>query len=137
MNKLTLKTAGILAVIAAVGLPVVHALAVTPLPLPPVVNNINSGESVLGSICVILNYIFTAAIILSIALILVAAFKYMTASGDPEKLKSAHKAIMYVAVGIAVAILARTVPVIVGSFLGVQGAAVSPCGGGAAPPATS
>jgi hypothetical protein len=129
MNKTLLKLSGAFAAIAAVGLPIVHALAAKPLPLPGVVDNINSGESVLDSICVVLNYLFTAAIILSIALILIAAFRYITASGDPEKLKSAHKTLMYVAIGIAVAILARTIPVIVASFLGLEAGDVSPCGG--------
>jgi hypothetical protein len=127
-----LKVAGWVGTAGALGLPLMHALAQA-LPLPPPAPGLNSTNSIQTSICSILDYVFTAAIILSIALVLIAAFKYMTASGDPEKLKSAHKTLMYVAVGLAVAILSRTIPILVGNFIG-YGGPLNPCTGASAPP---
>lgn len=130
-----LRAAGLIGVVGAVGLPLLHVLAQAPLPLPPPATNISSAASIQSSACTVLNYVFTIAIILAIALVLVAAIKYMTASGDPEKIKSAHKILMYVAAGIAVAILSRTIPILVGSFMG-YGGPLNPCST-AAPPSTS
>lgn len=88
------------------------------LALPPVVEPVASGGTLLNFICTfVFSWMFTAAIILAIVLVLVAAFKYMTAAGAPDKITSANKTLVLVAVGIAVAILARSVPIIVGSFV--------------------
>lgn len=88
------------------------------LPLPAVVGDVSSGATLLNFICtVIFTWVFTAALLLAVALVLVAAFKYMTADGSADKIKSANKTLLFVAVGVAVAILARSVPVIVGSFV--------------------
>jgi hypothetical protein len=52
---------------------------------------------------------------------MVAAFKYLTASGDPEKVKGAGNTLLYAAIAIGVALLARAVPLVVSSFLGATG----------------
>ena len=56
-------------------------------------------------------------ITLRVILIIYAAFLYVTAAGDSEKVKKAHQTIIYAVVGIAVAILSWGVPNLVGSFL--------------------
>lgn len=77
--------------------------------------------SLFDTICVILDYIFTGLIILAIIFVLIAAFKYLTAGGDPEKVKAASKTLIYAAVAVAVGIIAQAIPIIVGNFLGVGG----------------
>ena len=62
---------------------------------------------------------------LAVIFIIVAGFKYLTAAGDPEKVKAAGTMLIYTAVAIVVALLARAVPLIIGSFLGASG--VSSC----------
>lgn len=86
---------------------------------PPTSVGIVSGGAI-GVVCTGLRWIFTAAILLSIILALVAALDYMRAGGDPGKLKTANNRLLYVAIGVAVAILARTLPVLVGSLIGAS-----------------
>lgn len=129
MSNKYIRIAIVIGLIGVVGLPLTSAFA--QLPLPGVVQPVQDTGKVMDLICLILSWIFTAAIVLSIVIVLMAAFKYMTAAGDPEKLKTAHKMLMYVAVGVAVAILARTIPILVGSFFGQGPGGLSPCPGGA------
>ena len=70
-------------------------------------------------LCPLLDYLFTLALIVGIIMALVAAYKYLTSSGDPTKVSEAHKTLTYAAVGIAVAIFAGSFPLLVGSLLGI------------------
>jgi hypothetical protein len=75
-------------------------------------------------ICVIFYWLFTAAIIISIIMILLAAIKYMTGGGfitkgsGSEAVTNARKDLLYAVVGIGIAILAKATPSIIASFLG-------------------
>ena len=80
--------------------------------------NITSLSGVLNSVCTVFGWAFYFLIALAVLFVIVAAFKYLTAAGDPEKVKSAGATLLYAAIAIAVALLARAVPLIVGSFLG-------------------
>ena len=84
----------------------------------PQANNINSMQSILQLFCTIFAWAFWFLIVLAVIFIIVAAFKYLTASGDPEKVKSAGTMLIYTAVAIVVALLARAIPLVIGSFLG-------------------
>ncbi|MBU6500506.1 MAG: hypothetical protein KGJ89_01600 [Patescibacteria group bacterium] len=75
----------------------------------------------IGLICTAINWLFTFLIVLAVLFVLLAAFKYLTASGDPEKVKGASHQLIYAAVAVAVAVLAKGIPLIVGSFLGASG----------------
>lgn len=81
-----------------------------------------TGSSAIGLMCGLARWLFTGAIIFSIALAIVIGIQYMTSGGNPEKIKAAHSKLLYLAVGIAVAILARTFPVLVGTILQTPGA---------------
>ncbi len=69
-------------------------------------------------------YILMALVIL---LVLVAAYKYMTSSGDPTKVSEATKMLTYAVVGLVVALLAKSVPLIVLNIFGANSAAVALC----------
>jgi hypothetical protein len=99
------------------------------LPLPGVVSPVNSGSTALTFICtVVFRWVFTGALVLAIALALVAAFKFLTSQGDPANTKAAGQMLVFVALGIAVAIFARVLPVIVGSILD-KNLNLDPCAG--------
>jgi len=88
--------------------------------IPPSSDNLGINE--IGDIrdvllCGVLRWIYTAAIIVGVIYILIAAYKYITAGGEAEKVSGAHKALTYAAIGIAVAILAYGVPVIIFNFV--------------------
>lgn len=69
-------------------------------------------------LCPIASFFFYILIVLSIIMILYAAYLYLTSAGDTTKIKQAGQTITYAAVGIAVALLANNIPQIVGSLLG-------------------
>ncbi len=80
-----------------------------------------SESGILGIACLGLRWLFTFAIIFSIVLVLLAAIEYMRSSGDPGKVKDATNKIVFAAIGVAVAIAARTLPILVGSLLQASG----------------
>lgn len=115
MRKLALLTAtgGLLA--AAPFL----ALAQTPVQVPPpsTPGPITSGQGFVDLLNVVLRWVATAFWILAALFIFIAAYKYLTAGGDPEKVKSASSNLLWAVVAIAIAIMAYGLPVLVGNFL--------------------
>lgn len=73
---------------------------------------------VLNTVYVITDWVFAALILVSVVVIILAGFKMVTASGSAEKVGEARQSIIYAAVGIAVAFLARAVPLAVKFILG-------------------
>jgi uncharacterized membrane protein len=67
---------------------------------------------------------FYFLIILSVIMIVVAAYLYLTSNGDPEKVGKATKSVTYAAVGIAVGLLAKAIPVLIASIVGASGISV-------------
>ncbi|MBI3589314.1 MAG: hypothetical protein HY093_02780 [Candidatus Liptonbacteria bacterium] len=65
----------------------------------------------------IANVLLVVLIILAVIFVIMAAFKYLTAGGDAEKVSAANKQILYAAIAVAVGLLARAVPFIVQSII--------------------
>jgi hypothetical protein len=86
---------------------------------------INSLQGVLQMLCTVFAWAFYFLIVIAVIFVIVAAFKYLTAAGDPEKVKSAGATLLYAAIAIGIALLARAVPLVIGSFLGASN--VSSC----------
>ena len=103
------------AAVASVVLPVLASAQALP---PPPVTNITGVWTI---ICTIFGYLFYALILATIFFVLLAAFKYLTAGGDAEKIATANKELLYAAVAIVVGILARVLPGIAASLIGVTG----------------
>lgn len=80
--------------------------------------NITSLQSILNDLCIVFAWAFYFLIVVAIIFVVVAAFKYLTAGGEPEKVKSAGATLLYAAVAIGVALLAKAIPLVVGNFLG-------------------
>lgn len=113
MNKI-LKASWI-ATAASVVLPLL-ASAQT-LPPPPA----TSITGVFALVCTIFGYLFYVLVLATIFFVIMAAFKYLTAAGDPEKVKAANQQLLFAAVAIVVGILARVLPGIAASLIGVTG----------------
>ena len=64
-------------------------------------------------ICEIAYFMFYVLAALVVLFVVVAAYKYLTSSGDPEKVKGATKTITYAVVALVVALLAKVIPLIV------------------------
>ncbi|MGC9968213.1 MAG: hypothetical protein ABSC29_00560 [Minisyncoccia bacterium] len=78
-----------------------------------------------GLFCTIINWLFYLLIIAAIVFVLVSAFKYLTAAGDPEKVKAAGATLLYAAIAVIIALVAKGIPFIAASFIG--GGGVSAC----------
>jgi len=91
------------------------ALAATPAP------PITKVQGLVDLLCAAFGWLFFALIALSLVMIILAAFNYVTANGEPEKVSKATKMILYAVIGIAVALLAKGIPYIIGNFLGASG----------------
>jgi len=66
----------------------------------------------------ITNWMLVFLIIIAVIFVIMAAFKYLSAGGDAEKVGAANKQIIYAAVAVAVGLLAKAVPFIVANVLG-------------------
>lgn len=97
------------------------SLAVVPGPtggLPPA--PITDITGVTGAICTFAGWMFIVLIVTAIAFGIYAAFLYLTAGGEEEKIKKANHQLIYIVVAVVVALIAKGLPTIVGTFLGSQ-----------------
>ncbi len=92
-------------------------------PPPPV----STMQNLLDLTCVVFGWLFYFLIALTVVFIVIAAYRYLTASGNPEKIKGATNTILYAAIAVAVALLAKSLPLIVGDFLGAISPALLAC----------
>ncbi len=65
----------------------------------------------------VISILFYVLMFLAIIMILIAAFNYATSGGDSEKVDKAKSAILYAVIAVAIAILARSIPYLVKSFV--------------------
>jgi hypothetical protein len=113
--------------ILSLALPVMAMAQNIPVPVAPTnpgappQGHISSLQGVLNTVCIVFDWAFYFLVALAVIFIIFAAFKYLTAAGEPEKVKSAGGTLLYAAVAVGVALLARAVPLIVASFLGANG----------------
>lgn len=68
----------------------------------------------------LVTWMFTIFLIIAVVYGLLAAFNYLFSGGDEEKVKTAQRYIIYVAVAIGVALLSVALRYLVQNFLGVQ-----------------
>jgi hypothetical protein len=88
---------------------------------PPPSVGINSVQSVLDLFCTVFGWMFYFLVALAVIFGAVAAFRFLTSSGESEKIKNARNTLLYAAIAVAVALLARAIPLIVADFLGANG----------------
>jgi hypothetical protein len=84
-------------------------------------------QGLVDLMCKAFDYLFYGLIALSVIMIVIAGYHYVTAGDNSEKVSKANKTILYAAIGIGVALLARAIPLIVGNFLGADTGSLSAC----------
>ncbi len=108
---------------------VVAGVANAALPSPPAlttnVTNLNT-----SLFCPIINAMFGILIFVAVIMILWAAYLYLTAGDDTERVHRATKTMTYAAVAVVVAILAEGFPTLVGSLFTQSSGWVSCTGSG-------
>lgn len=71
-------------------------------------------------LCGIIGWMYTILIALGVVFVLVAAFMYVTSQGNMEQVEKANKALMYIAIGIAVAVVSTAIPRVIVGLLGAK-----------------
>ena len=61
---------------------------------------------------------FTFALVFSIITVLLAAYKFLTSSGNETTITEARNMLFYAAIGIVIALIANSTPSIVSTFIG-------------------
>jgi len=84
----------------------------------PAPETITRPEQIIDILNTLINWVFTILLIVAVFFIFRAAFLYLTAAGDPDKVKQASNQLIFAAVAIAVAFVALGVRFIVGQLLG-------------------
>ncbi len=90
--------------------PVSAALAVTVQPPPTIVTDL---DDFFNLICTATNLLFTIIMILSVIILLYAAFLFLTGGGAEDKLSQARQYLTYAVIGIVVALLAKGLVLVV------------------------
>ena len=118
------KIASAVVAVAAISAPLL-ALGQFPTPPQTLQTPITDITGVQSLLCTILGWVFTFFLIIAILFIILAGWKYLTAGGDPEKVKAANHQLIYAVVAIVVAVLAKGIPLIINAFVGGSGNIVS------------
>lgn len=85
---------------------------------PP--EKIKTFEDILALVNKIINYIFTALIVFAVIFLLIAAFSWMTAAGDPVKVGQARDKLLYALIALAIGALAKGLVFMVANLMGVE-----------------
>lgn len=121
MKNILKAAAVVAAVLVLAGIPL--AIMAQGGPPAPVVTDFGT---LYGVILRIRDWIFSLLIIFAVIFILYAAFLYLTAAGDSEKVSKANKTLLYAAIAIAVALLSRALFPLIASLLGTGTAGFTP-----------
>ena len=80
-----------------------------------------TGVGVLNLIKTVANWFAAVLFVVAVIFIILAAFGYLTAGGEDEKIKSAKQKLVYAIVAVVVAALAFFIPTIIFNILGLGG----------------
>lgn len=111
----------ILFVAASFVLPMVPMIAsaqITNPPTVPIPTNLSTATGVFNLLRSIIGVFVTIFWILAGFFILYAAFLYLTAGGDEEKVGKAQNTLKYAVIAVVVALLATVLPNLISSILG-------------------
>jgi phosphoglycerol transferase MdoB-like AlkP superfamily enzyme len=64
------------------------------------------------------NYLFTILLVVAVIFLIIAAFTFITASGDPAKVEKARNFVLYALIGVAVAVAAKGLVMLVQTIMG-------------------
>jgi hypothetical protein len=78
----------------------------------------SSGAEFLTLLENITDWIFAFAMIGAIIFIVLAGFQFISSGGDPNAVGEARRKLLYAAIGIAIAVMSRGIPVVVRSIIG-------------------
>lgn len=66
------------------------------------------------------NILFLGIMFVAVVYIIIAAYNYLSASGDPKKVDKANHMLLYAVIGVIVAVLAKNIPRIAADIVGIN-----------------
>ncbi|HCM36390.1 MAG TPA: hypothetical protein DIS53_00440 [Candidatus Wildermuthbacteria bacterium] len=94
------------------------ALAIGEVPPATIPDNITSAQNFIDLIDNIVDWIFVVVLVFAVIFIVLAGLQFITGGGDPQAVSQARNKLLWGAVGIAVAVLARGLVTAVRSLIG-------------------
>lgn len=85
-----------------------------------VANKISTLADLMDFINKIINWIFTALLVVAVIMVLMAAFQFLTAGGNQETIKKAQNSLLYALIAIVIGALAKGLVLVVTNLLGVK-----------------
>ncbi|HUY53107.1 MAG TPA: pilin [Candidatus Dormibacteraeota bacterium] len=70
-----------------------------------------------GTIAIVLNIVFSVVGAVSVLVIVLAGFKFITSSGKPEEVAKAKDTILYAAIGLIICVLAVTIVSFIAGYI--------------------
>jgi heme/copper-type cytochrome/quinol oxidase subunit 2 len=118
-----MKKFSVILTILSVSSPLLTMAAITPGQIPSAQDlglqeaPVETPSQLMGVIADIVGWAYTIFFVVAVLFIIFAAFNYLTASGNPEKIKTAHSQLMWAIVAIVVALMAVGIRMIIEHFL--------------------
>jgi len=81
---------------------------------------VGSPEEVVTLIETLTNWLFTILLAVAVVFIIIAGWTFLTAGGNPDSVTKARQMLIYALIGIAVAVLAKSMPAIIKVLLGAS-----------------
>jgi hypothetical protein len=78
---------------------------------------IEDGQGALDLLLVITNWLFSILMAVAVIFIIMAAWTFLTAGGNPDSITKARQMLIYALVGVGVAVLARGLPILIASLM--------------------
>lgn len=97
---------------------VVSAVETLPGGFDPLPTLATTGSGAVDIVTQLTNWLFVVLSVTAVIFIVLAGLQFITAGGNPETIGQARMKLMYAAVGIAVALLARAVPFVIQGIIG-------------------
>ena len=116
MKKLTLFLIAFAMVFSFAGVAVVEAQVTTPIG-EQTVPTLGTTE-LFSRIDTIVNWVFTVLVVMAVFMVLMAAFQFVTAGDNAESLSAARQKLIWAAVGIVIALLAKSLPLLIVNTIG-------------------
>jgi hypothetical protein len=77
-----------------------------------------SGEQLMAILGALTNWVFAGFVALAVLMVILAAVQFVTHGGDPEKVSEARKKLIWAAVGVGVALMAKGFVPVIQNILG-------------------
>jgi len=94
------------------------ALAIGEVPPATIPSTVTSANNFIDLLNNIVNWIFVVVMVFAVIFIVLAGFQFITGGGEPQQVSQARNKLLYAAIGIMVAVLARGLVTAVRSLIG-------------------